>query len=68
MSNTEIRERLLMWQNFLNACKLGAVVEAADTGIWQKHGKFMWKRIGSAAEYSADSIACPVRVLLEGVE
>ena len=56
-----------MWLNFLRACKLGTVVEAEDTTVWQKRDKFIWVRVGSSNEYSAESIAWPVRVLKDGI-
>lgn len=56
-----------MWQNFFWTCRLGTVVQAHDLKVWQKRGKFAWQMIGSATEYSADSIAWPVDVLLDGI-
>ena len=57
----------LMWLNFLNSCKLGTVLEAADTTVWQKRARYEWARVGAAGDYSADSIAWPVHVLREGI-
>lgn len=62
------KERDEMWQNFFHACKLGTVVQAYDTIVWQKVSKFAWKMVGSASDYSADSIAWPADVLLDGIE
>jgi hypothetical protein len=60
------KERREMWLNFLHHCELGSVVLAADLTIWQKRGKYMWQTVGRPGEYSAESIASPVRLLLEG--
>jgi len=57
-----------MWQNFFWACKLGTVLRAADESIWQKRGKYTWQTVGAGSEFSADSIAWPADVLLEGIE
>lgn len=56
-----------MWLNFLNHCKLTTVVQAADTIIWQKRGSYEWIRMGASGDYSPESIAWPVDVLLEGL-
>ena len=56
-----------MWLNFFDRCKLGTVVQAADTIIWQKRGQRAWSRIGAPGDYDACSIAWPVDVLLEGI-
>jgi hypothetical protein len=56
-----------MWQNFFWACKLGTVLRAADTIIWQKRDRYAWVRMGQPGDYSASSIAWPARVLLEGI-
>jgi hypothetical protein len=62
------RARSSMWQNFLAACQLGAVVVAHDQVVWQKRAAGVWQRVGSASEYSPDSIAWPVQRIFEGVE
>lgn len=67
-ADPDTRERAEMWANFFWACKLGTVLRAADQSIWQKWDKFSWRTIGAASEYSAESIAWPVDVLLEGIE
>jgi hypothetical protein len=61
-------ERDQMWQNFFWACKLGTVVWAVDTTVWQKISARVWKRVGSSGEYDSESISWPVDVLREGIE
>jgi hypothetical protein len=63
-----VDERAVMWQNFFWACKLGAVLLAADNVVWQKKGKTVWQMTGSRGDYSAESISWPVTVLLDGIE
>jgi hypothetical protein len=63
-----VTERAMMWQNFLWACKLGTVIQDHTSTVWQKRGKDMWQRVGASSDYSAESIAWPVDVLLEGIE
>lgn len=65
VSDPDTRAR--MWLNFFDACKLGAVVQAADTVIWQKVASRAWHRMGSSGDYDATSIAWPVDVLAEGI-
>jgi hypothetical protein len=62
------RARGTMWQNFLGACQLGAIVIASDQVVWQKRAMDMWQRVGSSAEYSTDSIAWPVQRVFDGIE
>jgi hypothetical protein len=56
-----------MWLNFLDACRLGTVISAADTTVWQKVGSRAWHRVGAAGDYDACSISWPVDVLAEGI-
>jgi hypothetical protein len=67
VSSVDTSQLGLMWLNFLNSCKLGTVLEAADTTVWQKRARYEWARVGAAGDYSADSIAWPVHVLQEGI-
>jgi hypothetical protein len=60
-------DRQGMWVNFLNACKLGTVIEAADTIVWQKCDSWTWRRIGASGEYIPESISWPVQVLSNGI-
>lgn len=63
----EEKSRAEMWQNFLWACELGTVLQAADQSVWQKVSKFGYRTIGASSDYSADSIAWPVSILKAGI-
>lgn len=61
-------ERHEMWVNFFSSKPLGTVVLAEDQTVWQKCDQWCWKRVGAAGDYTPESIAWPVSVLLDGLE